>query len=156
MLIRRAGVYGLSRIHEQWALDILSQIAIEDGQWIVRNAATQIVENQDVFKTNLIPELPHPSNAPWLISFASKLGKGIPKSGFVKDILLTALEQGNVDEKISALNYLRVIPDADVMKLLLPLVAHKNRSIQQASAIALWYIEKILGAIPMQREKRIS
>ena len=156
LLIRRAGVYGLSRIHEQWSLDILSQIAIEDGQWIVRNAATQIVENQDVFKTNLIPELPHPSNAPWLISFASKLGKGIPKSGFVKDILLTALEQGNVDEKISALNYLRVIPDADVLKLLLPLVAHKNRSVQQASAIALWYIEKILGTIPMQKEKRIS
>jgi HEAT repeat protein/energy-coupling factor transporter ATP-binding protein EcfA2 len=156
LLIRRAAVYGLSRITEQWSLDILSRVAIEDGQWIVRNAATQVVENQDVFRTNLIPVLPHPSNAPWLISFASKLGKGIPKSGFVKDILITALENGNVDEKISAMNYLRVIPDADVIKTLLPLVAHKNRSIQQASAIALWYIEKILGAIPMQREKRIS
>jgi HEAT repeat protein/energy-coupling factor transporter ATP-binding protein EcfA2 len=156
LVIRRAAVYGLSRIHEQWALDILSSAAIEDGQWIVRNAATQVIENKDIFKTNLIPILPHPSNAPWLISFASKLGKGIPKSGFVKDILLSALEQGNVDERISALNYLRIIPDADVIKAILPLVTHKNRSIQQAAANALWYVEKILGAIPIQREKRIS
>ncbi|MBI9049511.1 MAG: HEAT repeat domain-containing protein [Anaerolineaceae bacterium] len=156
LLIRRAAVYGLSRIPDQWALDILSHAAIEDGQWIVRNAATQVIENQDVFKTMLIPQLPHPSNAPWLISFASKLGKGIPKSGFVKDILMSALDQGNVDEKISAMNYLRIVPDSDIINAIFPLLVHKNRSMQQASAIALWYIEKILGGIPMQKEKRLS
>ena len=156
LLIRRAAVYGLSRIQDNWAMDMLSRAAIEDGQWIVRNAASQIVENKDIYKTQLIPHLPYPSNAPWLISFAGKQGKGIPKSGFVKDILLSALTQGNVDERISAMNYLRVVPDDDVIRAILMLLMNKNRTLQQASAYSLWYIDKILGHIPLQREKRIS
>jgi HEAT repeat protein len=156
LLIRRAAVFGLSRISDSWAMDLLSRSAIEDAQWIVRNAASQIIENKDIYKTHLIPQLPHPSNAPWLISFAGKMGKGIPKSGFVKDILLTALDQGNVDEKISAMNYLRIIPDADIIRAILTLLVNKNRTVQQASAYALWYIDKILGNIPLQKEKRIS
>jgi hypothetical protein len=156
LLIRRAAVFGLARVPEQWASDMLSHAAIEDAQWIVRNAASQIVENRDFMNAQLIPLLPHPSNAPWLISFASKLGKGIPKSGFVKDILLTALDQGNVDEKISAMNYLRVVPDEEIVRAVLALVVHKNRSLQQAATFTLWYIEKILGSIPTLKEKRIT
>ncbi len=156
LLIRRAAVFGLARVHEQWASDMLSHAAIEDAQWIVRNAASQIVENLDLMNTQLVPLLPHPSNAPWLIGFASKLGKGIPKSGFVKDILLSALDQGNVDEKISAMNYLRVVPDEDIVRAVLTLITHKNRSLQQAATFTLWYIEKILGTIPALKEKRIT
>jgi HEAT repeat protein len=156
LLIRRAAVFGLARVPEQWASDMLSHAAIEDAQWIVRNAASQIVENRDFMNAQLIPLLPHPSNAPWLITFASKLGKGIPKSGFVKDILLTALDQGNVDEKIAAMNYLRVVPDEEIIRAVLALLVHKNRSLQQAATFTLWYIEKILGTIPALKEKRIT
>jgi hypothetical protein len=156
LLIRRSAVFGLSRIQEQWASDLLSHAAIEDAQWIVRNAASQIVENSGLLNSQLIPQMIHPSNAPWLISFASKLGKGIPKSGFVKDILLTALEQGNVDEKISAMNYLRIVPDEEIIRAVLPLLSQKNRTLQQAASFTLWYIEKIMGAIPLFKEKRIT
>ena len=42
--LRRAVAYGLGRIGEPWAWAILEKMRLEDDQWIVRNAASEMIE----------------------------------------------------------------------------------------------------------------
>lgn len=44
ILLRRAVVYGLGRVHHEWATEILQRVQIDDDQWVVRNAATEVLE----------------------------------------------------------------------------------------------------------------
>src|SRR5579859_3448415 len=41
MLVRRAAVFGLSRIKAAWALSLLYKALLEDAEWFVRNAAEE-------------------------------------------------------------------------------------------------------------------
>ncbi len=47
ILLRRAVAYGLGRVNEPWAIELLKKIQIEDDQWVVRNAATEVLEFKD-------------------------------------------------------------------------------------------------------------
>jgi hypothetical protein len=44
LLVRRAVVYGLVRVRQPWALQLLEKMQVEDEQWVVRSAATQALE----------------------------------------------------------------------------------------------------------------
>src|SRR5688572_23142757 len=41
ILVRRAIVYGLARVNEPWATELLERVQIEDEQWVVRNAGVE-------------------------------------------------------------------------------------------------------------------
>ncbi len=42
--VRRAVAYGLGRIRQPWAEELLNKLQVEDDQWVVRNAATEMLE----------------------------------------------------------------------------------------------------------------
>lgn len=115
LLARRAAVYGLLQVRQVWARDLLEQIAVEDGQWVVRNAAAEALQRfQEERRPNPAPQ-PPPAESPWLISFAGKLGKAIAPDQPAVDVLLLALKSGSVDEQIGALQYLRETPEEGVI-----------------------------------------
>src|SRR5690606_31088332 len=65
ILLRRAVVYGLGRIHEDWAIELLKKIQIEDEQWVVRNAATEVLDSK-LAPNSLAPtRLNVPHESPW-------------------------------------------------------------------------------------------
>jgi hypothetical protein len=70
LLTRRAVIYGLSRVAQSWAIQILEEVQIEDAQWVVKDAAAQAVTQQ----TNPDPAIPVPQppleDLPWLVAFA--------------------------------------------------------------------------------------
>ncbi|MEJ2756973.1 MAG: HEAT repeat domain-containing protein, partial [Anaerolineales bacterium] len=70
--VRRAVVFGLARIHEPWAEEIIATIQTEDEQWVVRNAAIQMIEDQKLAKAALPKDLPPIHEMPWLIAFAGE------------------------------------------------------------------------------------
>ena len=43
--VRRAVAYGLGRIHEPWAEELLNKLQTEDDQWVVRNSAQEVLED---------------------------------------------------------------------------------------------------------------
>jgi len=47
ILVRRAVVYGLARVDEPWALELLQTLQVEDDQWIVRTAATEVLDSMN-------------------------------------------------------------------------------------------------------------
>jgi HEAT repeat protein len=140
LLTRRASVFGLMQVHEPWALKTLEKIAIEDGQWVVRNAAGQALDFLQQ-KTPLVPtSLPKPSDSPWMLTFASKLGMGILPGQPATDVLLAVLKSGTVEEQIAALHYLRDQANEGIIGAIYNLLYTGHDDLQEAILHALWWI----------------
>ncbi|MCJ7624837.1 MAG: NACHT domain-containing protein [Anaerolineaceae bacterium] len=139
LILRRASVMSLALIKEDWVKSYLEKIAIEDGQWVVRNVAGQLLEFLNKSKN---PKSPFPQSPPhesaWLVSFASKQGVGLSIDQPVTDMLLLALENGTQEEQLASLDYLKTIDDEGVINNLLKMVFQSQGIVREASFLALW------------------
>ena len=108
--VRRAVVYGLARIQQPWSNDLLAKMQAEDDQWVVRNAASEVLEEQNKPNSRVPQRLHPPSESPWLIAFAGKKGEGISPDKQPIDLLLLALKSEVPEERLAALSYLRMMP----------------------------------------------
>jgi HEAT repeat protein len=140
ILLRRAVVYGLGRIHEPWATDALQKIQIEDEQWLVRNAATEVLEAATHTNSRAPHKLKTPSESPWLIEFASKHGVGISPGVAATDILLLALKDDDPDTRLAALPYLKFTPNEGVIKQIYDAMYRDDPELREAAYNTLWEI----------------
>ncbi len=114
LLVRRAVSYGLARIRQPWADELLNHLQMEDEQWMVRNAATEALEDRHKAEAHVPKRLPPPSESPWLIAFAGKQGMGISPDKPPTDLLLLALKSGTEEEQLASIYYLRMTPTEGV------------------------------------------
>jgi len=112
--VRRAVAYGLGRVHEGWADELLNKLQNEDAQWVVRNSAQEVLEDKRKPNPHIPKRLPPPSESPWLIAFAGKKGEGISPDKPPTDLLLLALKSDDPEERLAALAYLRMLPTEGV------------------------------------------
>jgi HEAT repeat protein len=115
ILVRRAVVHGLARVGQPWAVETLQRMQVEDDQWAVRNLANQYLEQMQSMDTRVPRPLPTPSESPWLIAFAGKQKMGIPRGGPATDVLLSAFKQGDTEERLAALPYLKRVPNEGII-----------------------------------------
>ena len=155
ILVRRAVIYGLGRVDEPWALEILQSIQVEDDQWIVRNAATEVIESKALSAltgTSADPRVPRPtrppSETPWLIEFAGKQGMGISPGIPATDLLIKALQDGNAEERLAALAYLRRTPNEGVLKSLYETVRGNDSELSEAAYQTIWELASGGIALP--------
>ena len=106
-LVRRAVAYGLGRVRQPWADELLSQLQAEDKEWLVRTSATEVIESRNRAHAYAQAPLPPPSESPWLIAFAGKQGMGVSPHQPATDLLLLALKNGSEEERLASLAYLR-------------------------------------------------
>jgi HEAT repeat protein len=152
LLVRRAAVFGLLQVGEPWAQQLLEKMAVEDAQWVVRNAAAQALDTLQQ-TDQAIPRLPPPpSESPWLLTFASKLGKGIQPGQPATDVLLMALKSGSVEEQAAALTYLRDQPDEGVIQAIYHLVYGEQPAACEPAIQALWWMAISGAALPDSRQ----
>jgi HEAT repeat protein len=107
ILVRRAVVHGLARVSQPWAIETLQRMQVEDDQWAVRNLANQYLEQLQNIDSRVPRPLTTPSESAWLIAFAGKQKMGIPRGGAATDVLLNAFKQGDTEERLAALPYLK-------------------------------------------------
>jgi hypothetical protein len=143
VLVRRAVVFGLARVEEPWAREILEQVVVEDDEWLVRNAALQIVEES---KTNgpIIPKpIPPIHELPWLISYASEKGMGVSPGQSGWDMLATVLKEGNEEQRMAAMQiYQRKPGEAiPVISTLLDIHNGPEGEIREAAYNTLWNLQ---------------
>ncbi len=139
LLVRRAVVYGLARVDEPWALEILQNMQIHDQQWIVRSAATQVLETRANQNELRIPRpLTPPWRSEWLIEFAGRQGRGLSPGSPATDVLLQALKEGTRDERLAALEYLRFLNDETVILSLLDALQDNATEIRETAYLVLW------------------
>lgn len=115
ILLRRAAIYGLSRINEPWSVELIEQAQIKDEQWAVRSAAVEILEARQKPDPHIQRRLTVASDTPWLIEFASKRGQGITPGVPATNVFLMALKDENPDIRSAALSYLRYTPTEGVL-----------------------------------------
>jgi HEAT repeat protein len=106
LLTRRAAVFGLARIPERWAEEILEKVQLDDNQWVVRGAAAEALEQRrnPPWKIHAAPR--DLSELPWLLAYAGREGVGIVPGRAALDLVRRALNNGTADEQIAAIEAL--------------------------------------------------
>jgi HEAT repeat protein len=140
ILLRRAVVYGLARVDQPWAVDMLKSIQIEDEQWVVRNSATEVLDRQSHLGTRVPRSLPAPSESPWLIEFASKQGVGISPGAPATEILLAALKSDNPEARLASLSYLKRTPSEGVITQMYHAMYGDDPELREAAYLTLMEI----------------
>jgi hypothetical protein len=148
LLLRRAVVYGLSEIKQQWAEKLLEKIAVEDGQWVVRNAASHALENLQRRSPFIPVPLPLPSESSWLIAFASRQGIGIIPGKPVNDLLLKALELGTPEERLASLTYIGRLKGSDILRSVYVTATSDSGIVKEYAYLIYWYLSA--AAVPIQ------
>jgi HEAT repeat protein len=137
--LRRATAYGLGRINQQWTTALLEQLRLEDDQWVVRNAASEMIEARN---RNVDPRAPRPlaalSECAWLIRFAGTQGVGISPGAPATPVLLAALKSPHSEERLAAVEYLKRVPDEGVVKELYTAMFGSDAELRELAFIAIW------------------
>jgi HEAT repeat protein len=118
ILVRRAIIYGLARVQDEWAVELLEKVQVQDEQWVVRNAAVELLESRKRPNPHIPRRPTPPAETPWLIEFAGRYGMGVTPGQPATDLLLLALKSDNSDERMASLNYLRYSPSEGVIAAL--------------------------------------
>jgi len=138
ILLRRSAAYGLGRLDEPWAIEALQKIQVDDDQWVVRNAATEVLDA----RTNIADRAPHklkaPSECPWLIEFAGKQGVGISPGAQATDILLLALKSDDAEARLASLPYLKFSPSEGVVTQLYGAMYKDDPELREGAFNVVW------------------
>lgn len=141
ILLRRATVYGLGRVPEDWAANLLEKMRVEDAEWVIRNLAGEMLEARRQSSNPCIPRpLKPPSESPWLIAFAGSQGVGVSPGSPATDLLLTALKSGNEEQRLAALSYLKQRPSDGVIRQIYEGMFGPSSELREAAYSALWEI----------------
>lgn len=148
ILVRRAVIYGLRRVNETWATEILEEMQIEDAQWVIKDAAAQAVE--DLNKPH--PSIPKPQppleDLPWLIAFAGDRGLGISGGKPAREMLLRVPIEGNEDEIIAALGQIRIRGETSIFPFSYTLFYGDNSLLKTAAFNTMWHVASMGIEIP--------
>jgi hypothetical protein len=136
-LLRRAAIAGLAQIRESWSTELLEKIAIEDAQWVIRNAAAEALEEFKAPFPYIPRPMPQPDQAGWLIQYAGKHGKGIIPGEPATEYILAAVQNGNQEERLYALQYLRSIPEQAAVSAMYSVLEEPSSILQEAGYYAL-------------------
>lgn len=140
ILVRRACVYALGLIREKWSVDLLKKLQTEDGQWVIRNTAAQMLENISNIDAHVPRKLPEAYLAPWLVAYASRNGEGISPTVSSLPLLIRVLSNGSDDEKIAAMEYLGWSSEEGVIARLYDAIYQKQSNVREYALYTLWKI----------------
>ena len=151
--IRRAAVYGLGQVQSDEVVEQLKKIQVEDDQAIVRNAATEVLE-QRTNPVNMISRRPkRVADVAWLIEFASQSGMGISSGRGAHEVLRRALLMGTQDQQIAALEAIASFGIADLLLDVFEAMKSEDRKIANTAFETLWMLEAGGAEISTERSK---
>lgn len=149
MMTRRAVVFGLA---QAGARDILEKLEREDGQWVVRTAATTALEElQAQEKAPGVPPLPDVEQLPWLISWAATLGEGVGLGDAALQMLQRALAEGNAQIRLAAVRAFVRIGRPDDIGVLRAVLADSDPLV---AGVALEALEEIGKRYDLRIERK--
>lgn len=139
--VRRAAVFGLARVKQPWADDIIESLRTTDTQWVVQDAANQAVAMRTDDSLRAPFTQPELNQQPWLIEFAASRGLGIAPGQPAVDMLYSALEQGDSRQKLSALDTISQHAEIAVEAILENSFQDHDLEIRQAAAEVIWRLQ---------------
>ena len=137
ILVRRAVVHGLARVGQPWAVETLQRMQVEDDQWAVRNLANQYLEQMQHIDSRVPHPLATPSESPWIVAFAGKQKMGVPRGGQSTDLLLSAFKQGDTEERLAALPYLKRVANEGIINAMYNAMYGEDPEVREAAFYAM-------------------
>lgn len=147
-LVRRSVVFGLRRIKGDWVNRILVEMRDNDAQWIVKDAASQALEQLDEPKPRIPQPLADPTLAPWLIGFAAERNMVVPSGKAAADLIHRCLREGNEEQILSALHYLGFRGDEDTVAPLYRVYLKGNGEHREAALNSLQLLASTGVSLP--------
>jgi len=138
LVLRRSVVYGLGRVAEPWAIEALQKMQVEEDQWVVRNAATEVLEARANIGSRAPQKPTAPSEMPWLIEFAAKEGLGISPGAPATDIFLRALKSDDPDARLAVIPYLKHTPSEGIITQLYDAMFKDDPELREYAYYTLW------------------
>ncbi|GAB4398233.1 MAG: hypothetical protein OHK0052_21170 [Anaerolineales bacterium] len=154
LLVRRAAVFGLAKVRQAWATEILKKMQMEDAQWVVRNAAEQAVLGLNRLHPGTPRPLPALENTPWLIAFAAERGMGVSKGTQALEMLAIAARDGKEEQKFAAIYRIQHLPEINATMLagLYQILFGPQYNLHNAVLYALWQLSSAGIELPPPRQ----
>jgi HEAT repeat protein len=141
LLTRRAAVFGLGRVPEDWSFEILETIQLEDDQWVVRGAAAEVLERHRNPPWKVKAPVKEVSELKWLQDFAEREGLGVAPGKAALEMVRRALNKGNDDEQVAALEAIAWTGGEDLALELMQALKAKEPHLRDAAFEALWQLD---------------
>jgi HEAT repeat protein len=154
LLTRRAAVFGLGRVPEDWALEALEKLQLEDGQWIVRGAAAEGVERHKNPPWTIRAPVLELAEIPWLAAYASHDGLGIAPGRPALEMARRALSSGTPEEKLAALDAIAGTGSEEFGLELNAALRSEDPQMRDAGYEALWRLTAPSAAMPVTSPTR--
>jgi HEAT repeat protein len=148
LLTRRAAVFGLSRVPETWALDLLDKVVVDDGQWVVRGAAAEAAERRRKPPWRVHAPIGDASELPWLVAFATRIGSGVAPGRAGLEMLRRALSSGTTEEQQAALEGLAFVGGDEFRIDMQQALRSDHQELRDAAFEALWRQGASGSAVP--------
>ncbi len=158
MMVRRAAVFGLSRLNTPWALTDLYRALIEDDQWYVRSAAEQAFARAESSVKEVAEAHPPIEELDWVVDWVKEhtdLGKRQRENGGTGEedqpleipisVLIQMLQSGEPAYRIASARTLGYLGHLPALKPLYQLLGDYNEPIRAASYAALADLQDRLG-----------
>jgi HEAT repeat protein len=136
--VRRAVTYGLGRLRLPWATEILEKMVAEDSQWVVQDAANQMLNTIQSPHPRQPRPLPPLVQTAWLVAFAADRGMGVAPGKPAVEMLFKALREGNEDQKLAALYYLGQSGEESVVLPVYQVYFSSDGELREAAFSTLW------------------
>lgn len=143
LLARRAAIYGLARVPEDWAREAIDTLRAQDKEWIVRNAAEEVAKQLDQGSLYIPDPLPPLHENGWLLLYAAKSGEGIGPGRDAEQMLQRALVGGTDEERLAAMYQLKYVsPETgeSAISILYGTFLQEHDDLQEAAYMALRYL----------------
>jgi HEAT repeat protein len=138
VLVRRAAVYGLGLIHEQWATDLLAELEGGDSQWAVRSAATDALRKAQAelaVECDLSPVKLEEQG--WLVEWGATRGMSVGLGRSAKLVLMKAVAEGESKVKLAAIHALAWTGDVTAFDALRQAMQDPDEAVRNAAWRAL-------------------
>ncbi len=146
--VRRAAVFGLGRIRQPWAIKILEKLRAEDSQWVVQDAAHQVLLALQEAHPRAPRRLPAIPQLPWLIAFAAERGMGVAPGKPAFEMLYRSLKEGTLDQKLAAIYYLSERGDESAVLPLFQVYFSSTGELREKAFDALYNLSAAGAPLP--------
>jgi HEAT repeat protein len=140
LLTRRAAVFGLARIPEDWVDEIIQRVQLEDEQWVVRGAAAEVMDRRQNPPWKVQAPVKDVSELAWLQNFAQKEGMAVAPGRAALEMVRRALNKGTQEEKISALEAIVWVGGEELSLEIFQALSSNEAYLRDAAFEALWQL----------------
>ncbi|HJW83200.1 MAG TPA: HEAT repeat domain-containing protein [Anaerolineae bacterium] len=138
--VRRAAVFGLARIDQDWARELLTRVARDDKQWAVRSSATDALRLAGVDSSEAAPVDVSPldmNNLGWLVDWSASKGQPLGIGKPAEQALQRALIDLDPNVRLAAIHSYAYLGDASIMPLLRTRLSDEVPHVREAAYYAL-------------------